>query len=236
MWDRARSTCTSVLLMLALGGALPAGAASLGFSCITANLEADCAVGEAQLRVEVFPDGADRVRFELVNTGSADSSITQIYFDLGGLDLFGPIASIDDGDPGVRFSTLATPGNLPGGNPAGFQVTVLAATPLSAGAEPAVQPNGVNPGESLGLILPLSVTATFGAVELAFSSGDLRLGVHVQGYASGGSESFVSSSVSLPEPGSSALLALGLLAWSVSARASRSRLRLERVVASAKRL
>jgi len=50
------------------------------------------------------------------------------------------------------------------------------------------------------------------------ADGTLRIGIHVQGFATGGSESFVN--VPLPEPATFGLLALGAVAL-VAARARR---------------
>ena len=52
----------------------------------------------------------DRVRFEFHNDSSMYCSITDIYFDDGGLS---DIVDIDHG-PGTSFTQLASPPNLPG--------------------------------------------------------------------------------------------------------------------------
>jgi hypothetical protein len=56
-----------------------------------------------------------------------------------------------------------------------------------------VQPNGINPGEWLKVRFALQSGKTFSSVtnELNPANPDLRVGIHVQGFASGGSESFV---------------------------------------------
>jgi len=60
------------------------------------------------------------------------------------------IFSIDNSDPGVAFSDPAVPGNLPGANNA--SPAFVATTGFSADSDPPVQPNGVNPGETLGIL------------------------------------------------------------------------------------
>ena len=66
---------------------------------------------------------------------------------------------------------------------------------------------GVNPGESLGILFDLQPGSAFGDVLAQLVSGELRIGIHVQGFASGGSESMVN----VPEPGTGVLLGLGLV-------------------------
>jgi hypothetical protein len=188
--------------------AAPAGAMTYGFSCITDTIAADCTTGEAQLAVTVVDLGT-QVRFDFTNTGPNSSSIADVYFDDG--SLFG-IASIING-PGVSFSQDATPSNLPGANnvsPA-FSTTVC----FSADSDPPVQPMGVNPGESLGIVFDLIAGQTYGDVLDEFATGTLRVGIHVQGFSSLGSESFVNT---IPEPGTAVLLSLGLLGLTISGR------------------
>jgi hypothetical protein len=175
-------------------------AAAIGFGCITGNIAGDCAIGEAQLSVDVTDLGGGQVLFQLGNSGPAASSITDVYFDDG--TLLG-IASIANGS-GVSFIRLATPAELPGANQASPPFETTAG--FSADSLPEVQSNGVNPGESLGIVFDLIGGMTFVDVLGQLGNGGLRIGIHVQGYASGGSESLVN----VPEPGGALLLALGL--------------------------
>jgi len=69
-----------------------------------------------------------------------------------------------------------------------------------------VEHNGINPNEWLGITFDLKPDKTFGDVTGNLACGQLRIGIHVQGYASGGSESFVN----VPEPATVTLLSAGL--------------------------
>jgi len=160
----------------------------LGFANITATNAGDAAIGEAQLFVDVTDAGSGEVLFTFYNTGPEDSSITDVYFDDG--SLLG-IALIDNSDPGVSFSQGASPANLPGANNAipPFQTTAG----FSADSDAPVQQNGVNPTESLGIHFGLVAGRTFDDVLADLTSGDLRIGIHVQGFESGGSEAFVNT-------------------------------------------
>lgn len=181
-----------------------ASAVPLGFSCITNNNAGDCTIGQSQLSVDVTSPGAGLASFLFSNTGPGASSIADIYFDDG--TLLG-IASIING-AGTSFSQGASPPNLPGANNASppFQVTAG----FLADSDPPVQPNGVNPGETVEIIFSLMGGGTLGDVLAELADGSLRIGIHVQGYGSGGSESLVN--IPIPEPGTLALLGVGLSA------------------------
>ncbi len=162
-----------------------AAAAMLEFYCVTGNGVTDCTTGEAQMRVDVLaaPEGAS---FTFRNEGPAVSSIADVYFEA---TLFQSIVGVMN-DPGrVAFSIGATPSNLPGANDASppFRATER----LSVDSDAPVQPMGVNPGEALTLYLSLRPGAGFDDVLGALADGSLRIGLHVQGFADGGSESFV---------------------------------------------
>ncbi len=176
------------------------------FGCITNSTAANAAAGTAQLWVDVESlPSPSQVAFTFHNAGPLPCSITDIYFDDG--TLLG-IASIVN-SAGVDFSQGASPPNLPGGNsisPA-FQTTAG----FLADSNPPAQPNGVNPGEWVKITFNLISGQTYSdAISALNTPGDhLRIGIHVQGFSNGGSESFVNN---VPAPGSLALLAVAPLA------------------------
>lgn len=184
--------------------AAPASAVLIGFDCLTNNLAGDCTIGEAQLFVDVTDAGGGQVSFYFTNTGPAASSITDVYFDDG--SLLG-IATINQA-VGVSFAQGASPPNLPGGEEADPDFETTAG--FLADSDPPVQPNGVNPGEWLEIVFNLVGGGTFADVLSELTDGTLRIGIHVQGYGSGGSESLIN--VPAPEPGTLALVGLGMAA------------------------
>lgn len=202
------------VLSLTMLFASPASATLFSFDNITNNNAVDAAIGEAQLFVDVTAVGATQILFTFLNIGPLASSIADVYFDNGNpainlLSLAGLIDADDGtgGDSGVDFSPGASPPDLPGGNAVGFETTTGFLTDSDAPA----QPNGVNPGESLGIIFNLIAGQTFNSVLAALGSGDLRIGLHVQGFRGGGSESFVNNGV-VPEPATIGLIAAGMMA------------------------
>ena len=191
------------------------------FTGITSNNPLNTGIGESQLSLTVSDEGGGFVNFKFTNSGPEESSITDIYFD----DNVDPalfvqtIAGIDDSDNGVSFSENATPGNLPGGEMIGFQAT----KGLTADSKrPKVSTNGVNLGESLGILLELANGSTFSDVTTALADSSLRVGIHVQAFANGGSESFVNSPgdspPAVPEPGSLAIFGIGLAGFAARRR------------------
>jgi hypothetical protein len=196
----------SFLLISASAVATQSQAVTYGFDCITGNVAGDCSIGEAQLTVDVTDAGAGQVLFTFNNAGPEASSITDVYFDDGSISSISAIASIDNSVPGVNFSIGAAPPDLPGGNsisPA-FNATVG----LTADSNPPTQPRGVNPGETLGILVDLSAGVSYADLLSDISSMDLRIGIHVQGYATGGSESFINN---VPVPAAVWLFGSGLL-------------------------
>lgn len=177
-----------------------------GFYNITNNNAGDAAIGEAQLTVDVTDNGSNQVLFEFANAGPEDSSITHVYFDDADPRLLlNTIASTIEG-PGVAFTAgEASPSDLPGGK--SISPKFVRTAYLKADADAPVQPNGVNPDEWLQFVIGLQPTKTYADVIAALDSGDLRIGIKVQGFESGGSESFVNI---VPVPGAALLGLLGL--------------------------
>jgi hypothetical protein len=184
----------------ALAGPMAAQALPLNFDCVTNNSAGNCQTGEAQLRLDVT-GGTSYVDFFFSNAGPAASSITDVYFDwTNSSDALG--LGFISGSSGVSFDWFASPANLPGGSSSGFSAN------LSADSNSPVQPNGVNPGEWLNFRF---YNESLSSVLADLTSGALRVGIHVQGFGDGGSDSFISTPpTSVPEPMTVALLGLGL--------------------------
>ena len=196
-------TIIAAVLMLSVSAYAQA---TYNFVNITNNSATNASTGESQLFVDVTDIGSNQVQFTFRNTGLAASSITDVYFDDG--HLLG-ISTVSNSS-GVQFSKFASPGNLPGANnitPA-FNTTAG----FSADSDPPVQPNGVNPNESLGIQFNLKNGATYDTVISDLANGSLRIGIHVQGFANGGSEAFVNNGNNcvIPAPGAVLLASIGM--------------------------
>jgi len=198
------------LAAIVAAGAFGVGEASADtytFTAITNN-GGNTAAAEAQLRVDVTDAGMGQVLFTFYHDGMVAMSITDIYFDDDGN--LASIFSIDDSDPGVSFAVGATPGDLPGGNSVGFMATLG----LTADSDPPTQPNGVNPGESVGILINLAGGKSFADVIAAlgygFESGGLVIGIHVQGFDGGFSEAFITGGGDEPMVPVPSGVALGL--------------------------
>ncbi len=208
-YRRRACFCAIVVLGCLVGNAR---GAMLSFYCLTNNNSADAAIGVAQLTVEVTSPDASHVLFEFRNIGPAASSIADVYWDDGSLLTLDNLVDEDDGfggDAGVDFSPGASPGNLPGGNNA--SPAFVATEGFLIDSDPPVRPSGVDPGERLGVLYTLQAGASLQDIIDELVTGTMRVGLHVQGFDSGGSESFINNPLvaNIPEPATMSLLALG---------------------------
>jgi hypothetical protein len=182
--------------------AIPDGA--YGFRNITGYNAANAAVGEAQVYMTVDPYGAD-VLFTFHNSGPAASSITDLYFDDG--SLLG-IATLIPSGSGVDFGLMADPWNLPGAAAYDLKPEYNGTPNRKFSAETSAPniANGINPGESLGVVFKLQSGKSYSDViaSLTLSQtdiqhdivGGLRVGVHVQGFEiAGKGESYINGPV-----------------------------------------
>lgn len=168
---------------------------TFSFGCITFNSGSNCGSGASQLGLTLSDGGNGTVNFLFTNTGAQASSITDIYFDWKTPELALAEGALTQ-SAGVSFGWGATPTNLPAGNSIAFS------SDLGLDSNVPTQPSGVNPGEWLNI----AFAGSFDELVQGLHLGTLQVGMHVQGFSNGGSESFVS----VPEPAVYALLLLGL--------------------------
>lgn len=191
-----------------LFGAAPAQALLLGsFSCITNNNAGDCAIGTSQLSGDIAPVNSMLALLTITMTGLNAAVVEQVFIEssvVSGISFTGSLANGT-----VAFTADGSPGNLPGGN------TVNFVTAASASADPPPPFNGIgfhptDPFSPQTGQFALALTGDLDPVN------DLRVGVHVIGYTSGGSESFVTRPI--PEPGTLLLIGTGLVGLGAGAR------------------
>ena len=182
---------------------------SFSFVNITGNSAVNTATGEAQLTLDVTDLGSNQALFTLSNSGPLASSITQIYFDNDSGVLLSIDSLVEDTN-NVNFSDTSGSGNLPGGN------TVIPAFPkppdFAVTADPPPSSNGINPTEELGIIFDIDSGINFNDLLTDIEIGGVRVGIHVQAFADGGSESFITGPppVIIPAPGAVALGFVGM--------------------------
>jgi hypothetical protein len=198
----ARSKQIIALFLAATITATLSAAPTFPFHRITDNSSANEGIGEAQFSFSLTEVSETQVRFMFYNSGPAASSITRIYFDDGTPGCLSMIQSIDNSSPGVSFAVGATPHNLPAGKTIDFQTAPV----LILDSNSPVQPNGINPGEYLGVNM---LATSYNDVLRSLVDGSLRVGLHVQGFANGSSESYVNGVSVVPLPASVALVFVG---------------------------
>ena len=168
----------------------------------------DALIGESQMSLEITDAGNGNVFFTYRNIGSEASSITDIYVDDGSLLA---LVAIHNTPGSVEFTAYPTPPNLPRGQ--NLAPPFVADLCFSADSDSPVQPLGINPQETLIIEYSLTNGRTLTNVTEELATGELRIGIHVQGYDSEGSEAFI---LIMPEPASLLLVTLG--AWGLLRR------------------
>ncbi len=180
-------------VMLSLSLCAPSAKADwLSFENITHNDPHDAAIGEAQFGLNISEYASGQVLFEYANQGPEPCTLTQIYLEKG-MPL--ELNSIWNNPGLVQFTADPKLQDLPGGK--SLDPNFLADKLLSAGADAPSPHLGVNPGESLAMLYDLDEDTSYETFLQQLKDQYLRVGIHVQAFESGGSESYIA----VPEPG-----------------------------------
>ena len=225
---------TTLLFLVALlpfgsAGAVVMDPTTLNFRCITFNDPASCALGEAQLSVQLQSGGTDSsgndlgTFFTFFNTDSGtpeNPRVHEIYFD------FTPAEGVTETfvnnnvmitdwswqpDPlgwvvGITPPTLAPPG-LSGGNSIGFDADFGADSGNSSD-------EGIfDEGESLTILVKAFEYDRILSALNGTSGEDFAIGLHVGSLVGGESESFVTTVSPVPLPASVWLFGSALLGF-----------------------
>jgi len=203
---RHKTAAILVLFLLFALGIPSAQAVLIPFTIFTDN--GDYSDGsQIDLSVDVY-NGEGVVKFKFYNDSAVDCSITKIFFDDG--SLLG-IDSIENSS-GTDFDrAVPGPGELPGGN--FLDPPFDAIREFNIGADSPPYYNGVNSlvaGEFVLVTFDLTNGGKLSHVLNELVDGTLRIGIHVQGFPDGSSESALNEPV--PEPATVLLLGIGTLA------------------------
>ena len=193
-----------------------AQAETLSFENITNN-------SSIQLSSQLFVDiSAQRnefgsgVAFTFYNNVGIDSSITDVYFDIGSnAGLFSSLF-IAEQSSGVSFDLTPHPENLPSGETIGFY------SDFGGDSTGAVAANGVNAiGEYVTFLAILGSGFSYDDALAEILNGSVRLGMHVQAIAGAGandSDSYATNVSTVPVPAAAWLFGTALFGFFATSR------------------
>lgn len=181
------------------------------------NIENNTTDISSQLSVDLA-DTADGVTFTFWNDVGVTSSVTDIYFDEGTTDLFSGFEILSSSStvsfsPTIITDSAASPTNLPGGNAIGFSADFSA----DSSGNPS---NGIDAsGESITFLAIAGTEFTsYTALLDDVLAGSFRMGLHVQAFADGKSDAYVSNPNVIPVPAAAWLFGTALFGFFATAR------------------
>jgi len=199
-------TFLSLILVFVVIMSTEARAEMFGFFAVTANSTVDPGYAEAQLSLDVTDEGSNQVKFTFINDdtipGPQQMFIRNVYFYDGGLALNSILSST-----GVAFSSPSNPQDLPGYDEGILTTFLMADSDVQNKPPGDLGGWGIDLGQHLSVIFDISSPATYNYDMLIsdIKNSTVVIGIHVQGFADGESESLIT-----PIPGAFLLGILGL--------------------------
>jgi hypothetical protein len=175
----------------------------------------DPAVGRSQFFLDILNGSQPgQVIFQFRNIGATPSSITGIFFEDRGKEGYTGtqvLASLAVSAPGegTLFSQPDTTLHLTGGNI--LARTFQSSKPFTLVADSPGE--GINPGETLDVTANLQPNKAALDVLNAVQSGQVRVGLTAEGFASGAASSFINTNICIPAPGAILLVAIGTVVF-----------------------
>lgn len=190
---------------------------TFGFAAVSNNRSADVQMGQSQLLLTITQGANNTVNFRFSNTGPNQMTIGRIFFDdrRPSLDHDEDEANITYSNSGIGFQG-EDGGNLPAGNTLDPDFN----TSFAFYADNPRPNYGVNRGEWAQFNIALRAGRTLQSVLADMASGALRVGIHVQNFASGGSESFIAGGTPavIPLPPAAGMGLAGLVGLAIVRR------------------
>jgi hypothetical protein len=153
----------------------------LSFTVLAGSAQADLYTfgGASSIQMNVDSGGAGQVTFTFTNQALTGYSVTDIYFDAGSILGFSGGAK---SDVGASFDQFALPAELPNADDYGFKTS----PGLSFDSAPENRiDSGLSLGQSMSVTFDLNSGGGLDEVVDAIDSGDLRVGIYVQGMHKG---------------------------------------------------
>lgn len=182
------------------------------FDCVSNTDGNNEIIGETQLYLEVTDNLSGGANFKLYNLGPISCIVTKVYF------FDGALLELDsdsiDGSPDPLLVNFVEETKLNNGLPSYNETPLQVYGAIDRDNGKGGVDNGVNPGEWVAVDWSLKAGLDFDDLLAKIADETVRVGIHVQSFPNGGSESFVNNVDIVPfnptpEPATLAILGLG---------------------------
>lgn len=186
--------------------AIETGEATFPFVAVPGTNAENAAIGENQLALTVAGLPPNQAVFTVKNTGTTPSSVMGLFFDTENSSTLEGLEGTEfTGSQGVNFTRAAVVAGLPGATLLTPVFVTSNGMELNAGSTT----KGVSNGKSVSVTTNVAQNATLAQLLQEIDTGQIRVGVNVEGFPNGGTGSFVNLGTAIPAPAAIVLGSLG---------------------------